>query len=71
MFPEPMIHLQAISYVDPTFCVEENSAWQFCVRSMKQRYMDNKLILMSLYLDGVRHPSHFTHSITRRALCLT
>src|SRR5439155_12857988 len=41
--------------------MKENSAWQSCVGSVKQCYMDNKFVLMSLNLNCMRHSSHFAH----------
>src|SRR3989442_14632733 len=54
-------HLQTIPYIDPALRMKENSAWQFCVGSGQQGYMDNKFVLMSLYLYRMRHSSHSAH----------
>src|SRR5438874_13252478 len=54
-------HLQTIPYIDPALRMKENSAWQSCVGSVKQCYVDNKFVLMSLNLNCMRHSSHFAH----------
>src|SRR5207244_6296370 len=54
-------HLQTIPYIDPALRMKENSAWQSCVGSVQQCYMDNKFVLMSLNLYRMRHSSHFAH----------
>src|SRR5437588_7021104 len=54
-------HLQTIPYIDPALSMKENSAWQSCVGSVQQCYMDHKFVLMSLYLNCMRHSSHFAH----------
>src|SRR2546427_10558903 len=41
--------------------MKENSAWQSCVGSVQQCYMDHKFVLMSLNLNCMRHSSHFAH----------
>ena len=63
-------HLQTISYVDPAFSMKKNSARKSRVWAMKEGYVHDQLILVSFYLDSVRHSSHFTRFITRPALCL-
>src|SRR5207247_965925 len=57
----PVTRTHCESSIDPALRMNENSARQSCVRSVKQCYMDHKFVLMSLYLNCMRHSSHSAH----------